>query len=357
MGATGEQRIHVSAPSGSYDVVVGRGLLPEAGVRVRAALPDADGACLLVSDEHVAPLWGDVARASLEAAGLAVSTLVLPAGEPTKCLASLGRVLEAAAEAGLTRRSTIVALGGGVIGDLAGFAAATYMRGCNLVQLATSLLAMVDSSVGGKTAIDLPQGKNLAGAFYQPALVLCDLDALGTLPQDFWVDGSGEVVKYGVMSDPELFAWLDEPLPAQVERVVARCVAIKRDVVEADEREGGVRKKLNLGHTVGHAIERLSGFSVSHGRAVAAGCAIMARSCAAQGRCTPEVAARVEAQLRTHGLPCGCDYGAHELFEAALSDKKRVGGHIDVVVIRDIGHTEVARLELPQLEELIAAGL
>ena len=356
VGSLGERLIHVSA-SGSYDVAVGRGLLAEAGARVRAALPGADDAVLLVSDEHVAPHYEGCVRASLEAAGFAVQVLVLPAGEPTKCLANLGRVLEAAAEAGLTRQSTIVALGGGVIGDLAGFAAATYMRGCHLAQIATSLLAMVDSSVGGKTAIDLPQGKNLAGAFYQPALVLCDLDALATLPADFWADGTGEIVKYGIMSDPELFGWLDESLAPQVERVVARCVAIKRDVVEADEREGGLRKKLNLGHTVGHAIERLSGFGVSHGRAVAAGCAIMARACAAQGLCETQVAARIEAQLRTHGLPLGCDYPAHDLFEAALSDKKRVGDHIDVVLVRGIGSTEVRRLSLPELEALIAAGV
>ena len=356
VGERGERLIRVSA-SGSYDVAVGRGLLDEAGARVREALPAADDAVLLVSDENVAPHYAGRVADSLGAAGFSASTLVLPAGEPTKCLANLGRVLEAAAEAGLTRQSTIVALGGGVIGDLAGFAAATYMRGCHLVQVATSLLAMVDSSVGGKTAIDLPQGKNLAGAFYQPGLVLCDLDALSTLSADFWADGTGEIVKYGVMSDPELFDWLDEPLGAQVERVVARCVAIKRDVVEADEREGGLRKKLNLGHTIGHAIERLSGFGISHGRAVAAGTAIMARACAARGLCAPEVVGRVEAQLRTHGLPTGCTFGAHELFEAALSDKKRVGDAIDVVLVRGIGSTEVRRVALPELEALIEAGV
>ncbi|MBS5450101.1 MAG: 3-dehydroquinate synthase [Coriobacteriia bacterium] len=356
VGERGERLIRVEA-SGSYDVAVGRGLLDEVGARVRAALPAADAAVLVVSDEHVAPHYAARVETSLRSAGFAPTTLVLPAGEPTKCLANLGRVLEAAAEAGLTRQSTIVALGGGVIGDLAGFAAATYMRGCHLVQVATSLLAMVDSSVGGKTAIDLPQGKNLAGAFYQPSLVLCDLDVLATLPPEFWADGTGEIVKYGIMCDPELFEWLNAPLAPQVERVVARCVAIKRDVVEADEREGGLRKLLNLGHTVGHAIERLSGFGVSHGRAVAAGCAIMARACAAKGLCSADVAARVEAQLRVHGLPTGCDYAPHDLYEAALSDKKRVGSTMDVITVRDVGHTEVRRLDLPAFEALVAAGV
>ncbi len=356
----GERRIRVTA-SGSYEVVVGRGLIAQLGARALEAAQDQgrklDGSCLLVSDSHVGPLYAATARASLEEAGLTVAYRELPAGERTKCLASYGQLLEAAAEAGLTRSGLVVALGGGVIGDLAGFVAATYMRGVALVQVATSLLAMVDSSVGGKTAVDLPQGKNLVGAFWQPELVLCDLDALRTLPAEYLSDGMGEVVKYGVMADPELFGWLQEPLAGQEGRVVERCVSIKRDVVEADEREGGARKMLNLGHTVGHAIERLSDFSVPHGHAVAAGCAIMARACAAKGLCTAQDAARIVDELRAQGLPTGTDYAADDLFQAALADKKRVGDAIDVVLIRGVGTSEVRRVPLAQLRELIEAGL
>lgn len=349
------ETVHVAA-SGSYDVVIGRGLLKEAGARMRAALPKADSAVLVVSDSHVWPLYGELLTASLAEAGYCVHFLVIEAGEASKCLASYGELLEEAASQGLTRSSTVVALGGGVVGDLAGFGAATYMRGCHLVQIATSLLSMVDSSVGGKTAVDLPQGKNLAGAFYQPSLVLCDLDCLATLPSLYRSDGTGEVVKYGVMANAELFDWLQEPLAGQEERVVARCVSIKRDVVEADEREGGLRKLLNLGHTVGHAIELLGAYRIPHGHAVAAGMAIMARACAAKGWCTPEDAARIDAMLRVHGLPTGSLRSPADLYEAALHDKKRTGDTIDVVIVRSVGATEVRRLSLAEFKELVALG-
>lgn len=355
----GNVRVIATVPvkaSGAYDVVFGHGLLAEAGARVRAALLEADDAVLLVTDRHVDATYGDLVVSSLVEVGFDVERVVLQPGETTKCLASYGELLEAAACAGLTRKSTVVALGGGVMGDLAGFAAATYMRGCHLVQLATSLLAMVDSSVGGKTAIDLGQGKNLAGAFHQPDLVLCDIDCLATLPDLYLCDGTGEVMKYGVMADPELFGWLEGPLAGQEDRVIPRCVGIKRDVVEADEHEGGVRKLLNLGHTVGHAIELLSGYEVAHGHAVAAGMAIMARGCAAKGWCSPADSARIDAALRTHGLPTGSLRTPEELCGAAMHDKKRVGDAIDVVVVRGIGQTEVRRLSMGELGELVALG-
>ncbi len=355
-----ERRIRVRA-SGSYDVVVGRGLIGRVGELVRDAEAaegrSLDGTCLVVSDDNVGPLYADAACASLRAAGFDAHDVRMPAGEATKCLARYGELLGAAADAGLTRSGLVVALGGGVIGDLAGFVAATYMRGCRLVQVATSLLAMVDSSVGGKTAIDLPQGKNLAGAFLQPDLVVCDLDALRTLPASFLSDGTGEVVKYGIMCDPELFAWLEAPVMGQEGRVVARCVAIKRDVVEADEREAGERKRLNLGHTVGHAIERCSGYTIPHGHAVAAGCAIMARACAAHGLCAGEDAARIVRMIAGHGLPTTTTYGADELYAAALHDKKRVGDGMDVVLVRGVGATEIRRVSLPELREIIEEGL
>ena len=349
------ETVHVDASS-PYDVVVGRGLLDELGERMRATLPTCDDTVLLVTDENVEEHYAERVCASLERAGFTLCCATLPPGEPTKCLDSYMQLLALAAELGLTRSSTVVALGGGVMGDLAGFVAATYMRGCNLVQVPTSLLAMVDSSVGGKTAVDLPQGKNLVGAFYQPCLVLCDLDCLATLPARFMGDGTGEVVKYGVMSDPELFGWLEKPLAGQEERVVARCVQIKRDVVEADEREGGMRKLLNLGHTVGHAIELLGEYRIPHGHAVAAGTAVMARACAAKGWCSEEDARRIEGMLAVHGLPTGTRFALEDLYTAALHDKKRNGDAIDVVLVRGIGRSEVRRVSLEEFAELLALG-
>ncbi len=342
--------------SGAYDVVVGRGLLAEAGPRIREAVPSADDAVLLVTDGNVGAIYAECVKASLAGAGFRVETCVIEPGEASKCLKTYGSCLEAAARLGLTRQSIVVALGGGVVGDLAGFVAATYMRGCRFVQLPTSLLAMVDSSVGGKTAVDLPQGKNLVGSFYQPNLVLCDLDCLATLPELYRSDGTGEVVKYGVMADAELFGWLEQPLVGQEERVVPRCIAIKRDVVEADEREGGLRKLLNLGHTVGHAIELLGDYRIPHGHAVAAGMAIMARACAAKGWCSKEDSSRIEAMLHVHDLPTGSSRSVGDLCAAAMHDKKRVGDHIDAVVVRAIGTTEVKRLSIPEFEELVALG-
>lgn len=355
MAANVFETVRVEA-SGSYDVVVGRGLLDEVGARVRAAVPGADDLCLLVTDDNVEPLYADRVASSLEEAGFAVSVVSFPAGEQTKCLESFTQVLSVAATLGLSRSSVIAALGGGVVGDLAGFAAATYMRGCHLVQIATSLLAMVDSSVGGKTAVDLPQGKNLVGAFYQPDVVLADLDCLATLPAAYLSDGTGEVVKYAVMADPELFGWLERPLAGQEERVVARCVSIKRDVVQADEREAGMRKLLNLGHTVGHAIELLGAYRIPHGHAVAAGTAIMARACAAKGWCSEEDAHRIEAMLAVHGLPCGTRFAVDDLCAAALHDKKRVGGFFDVVAVRGVGACEVRRVDIEGFNELVRLG-
>lgn len=356
MSARVFETVRVAASSKPYDVVVGRGLLDEAGESIRGVLPDADDAVLLVCDSNTDALYSQAVGSSLAAAGFKVDRAVVQAGERSKNLDAYRALLEEAARFGLTRTSTVVALGGGVVGDLAGFAAATYMRGCHLVQLATSLLAMVDSSVGGKTAVDLPQGKNLAGAFHQPNLVLCDLDCLGTLPPTYLADGMGEVAKYAVMADPELFGWLERPLAGQEERVVARCIALKRDVVEADEREAGVRKLLNLGHTVGHAIELLSGYAVPHGHAVAAGTAIMARACAARGWCPAEDAGRIEALLRAHGLPTCSERDPSELAEAARNDKKRAGDAIDVVAVRGIGSCEVRRMGLGEFAELVELG-
>ena len=265
--------INVNA-SRSYDVIIGSGIIDTLGDRVKA-LTNASKVCI-VSDSNVFPLYGKTVSDSFAHAGLYSVHFVFPAGETSKNGSTYLSLLNFLAESKISRSDCIVALGGGVVGDLAGFASATYLRGIPFVQIPTSLLAMVDSSVGGKTAIDLPAGKNLCGAFYQPLLVLCDTDALNTLPEDVFRDGCAEVIKYGVLFDADLFAHLMDRGPGfDREAVISRCVELKRDVVAQDEFDTGVRMKLNLGHTIGHGIEAGTDYTVTHGKAVAAGMAIV----------------------------------------------------------------------------------
>ena len=253
-----------------YDVRIGSGLLGRCGDYLAALLGQRRIAVL--ADDTVASLYLDTVTAALEDAGFAVCSHIFPSGEGRKNLSTLTELLEFLASEHLTRTDCVAALGGGVTGDMAGFAAAVYLRGIRYVQLPTTLLAAVDSSVGGKTAVDLTAGKNLAGAFCQPAAVICDTDCLKTLPPDVFADGAAEAVKTGVLSDEALFALFEDgTLTADPGEVIARCVAYKAGVVERDEKEQGERKLLNLGHTVGHAIEKCSGYVIPHGHAVAAG--------------------------------------------------------------------------------------
>ena len=258
----------------------------------------------------------------------------------------------------LTRTDLIVALGGGVVGDLAGFAAACYLRGIRFIQVPTTLLAAVDSSVGGKTAIDLDAGKNLAGAFWQPSLVLCDTDTLSTLPEEIFRDGCAEVIKYAVLYDPELIQQLLESgLDFDRESVITRCVQWKRDVVMEDEFDTGARMKLNLGHTFGHGVEAKSHFSVSHGKAVAIGMAMVGRASAKSGICSEETSHRIQKILQLFGLPVSTEYTAEELYTYTLSDKKRSGGSLTLIVPKEIGHCEGISVPVDQLPSFIEAGL
>ena len=252
----------------------------------------------------------------------------------------------------------MAALGGGVTGDMAGFAAACYLRGVRCVQLPTTLLSAVDSSVGGKTAIDLAAGKNLAGAFLQPAAVLCDTDCLRSLPAEVFADGAAEAIKTGVLDDEGLFALFEDgTLTTAPDEVIARCVRYKAGVVERDEKEQGERKLLNLGHTAGHAIEKCSGYAIPHGHAVAAGLAIIARSAEALGWTEEPIAARIAACLAKNGLPTGTNYTAEALAEAALADKKRSGGDITLVIPKKIGVCELKKVPIADLLPIIRAGL
>ena len=341
--------------SKTYLVEVGKGLLPTVGARIAKLLPPPRK-IMLVSDDTVAALYTKTACASLKEAGYTVSTFIFPHGEASKTTNTLVDLWNAMAENDLSRSDIAVALGGGVVGDITGFAAATYLRGIACYQIPTTLLAMVDSSVGGKTAVDLPLGKNLCGAFSQPIGVLCDTDVLKTLPDDIYADGCAEVIKYGYISDPTLLSWLEESFENDPERVIARCIANKRDVVEEDEQDNGNRQLLNLGHTGGHAVERLSNFTISHGSAVAIGMLLAAKAAAARGICPPSVPAHMEQMLRRYHLPTVCPYTADRLAEAALSDKKRRGESITLILPTSLGKSVLFPVATSDLADLFAQG-
>jgi 3-dehydroquinate synthase len=336
----------------AYDVVVGDGLIATAGQRLRAL---GFARAFVVADETVDRLHGDRLRAGLEEAGVTHAGMTVPPGEGSKSFDGLRSVLAAMADAGLDRKVAVVALGGGVTGDLAGLAAALWMRGVALIQIPTTLLAQVDSSVGGKTAIDLPHGKNLVGAFHQPRLVLADVDALGTLPERQLRSGWAEALKHGLICDPDYFARLtgEDAAALTGDRaalacVVARSVEIKAQVVGQDEKEAGARALLNLGHTFGHAVEAELGFDdavLTHGEAVAIGCCLAFRCSAAQGLCDAEEAERVTKAFADAGLPTRLPHGlsADGLLARMREDKKAQGGRLTLILARGIGRAFVEK--------------
>ena len=349
------QTIHVHTQP-EYDVTIGPGLLKECGSRLKEVLPLCHMA--VVTDSNVAPLYLETVKSSLLEAGFKVSAYTFPAGEESKNFDTLSNILEFLAQEQLTRIDCVAALGGGVTGDMAGLAAALYLRGVKYVQLPTTLLSAVDSSVGGKTAIDLKAGKNLAGAFLQPSAVLCDTDCLKTLPRHVLADGAAEALKTGVLCSEALFARMEFGLRvSELEEIIAQCVAFKAGVVERDEKEQGERKLLNLGHTVGHAIEKCSDFRIPHGHAVAAGLAVTARAAEALGWTEEPIAGRIAACLAQNGLPTGANFSSEDLAEAASADKKRAGGDITLVVPKRIGLCELKKIPVSELLPVIRAGL
>ncbi len=363
--------------STEYSVVIGRGILASAGEMI---LPLFTGRKLcLVTDSTVEKLYADTVTKSLSNAGFDVCRFVFPAGEESKCMATYAALQEFLAENRLSRKDGIVALGGGVTGDLAGFAAATYLRGIDFVQIPTTLLAAVDSSVGGKTGIDLAAGKNLCGAFHQPRLVICDIDTITTLDYMDYIGGMAEVIKYGVIRDAELFGLLedrvsdmykahkgdDEDAMELLEQVIATCVGIKRDVVEADEFEGGLRAILNFGHTAAHSIENISGYKIPHGVAVAVGMGTAAEYAYKKGMLAFDEAVRIWEIIDAYDLTSSEEAAAEwyeldpKLFtpqamaEVALSDKKAGGGSINLVIPTAIGSCEIVKTPTDKLIEFM----
>ncbi|MBQ3125583.1 MAG: 3-dehydroquinate synthase [Clostridia bacterium] len=333
------------------DVLIARGLIDQAGIKLAEVIRPCR--TVVVSDENVAPLYADRVCKSLATAGFTPSTVVLPAGEATKCGMQYIALLEKMAEAELTRSDLIVALGGGVIGDLAGFAAATYLRGIAVAQIPTTLLAAVDSSVGGKTAIDLQAGKNLVGAFHLPIRVLCDPATLSTLPPEQMAVGMAESIKYGVLFDEALFELLANGAPPELGETISRCVGLKQAVVARDFHDKGERQLLNLGHTFGHAIEACSGYTILHGEAVAIGMRMAARAALLLGIAEEDICDAVTSALLAADLPITTPYSAEALTAAALHDKKRAGGTINLVLPVRIGKCVLHPLPVEQLGNLM----
>jgi len=331
------------------------GLLSKAGARIAAICKGEMAA--LVTDDTVNELYGDTVEQSLRAAGYATTRFVFPHGEQSKNMETYTSLLCALTAANLTRSDVVVALGGGVVGDLAGFAAATYLRGVKFAQIPTTLLAMVDSSVGGKTAVDLPAGKNQVGAFYQPDLVLCDAGALKTLPAEILHDGCAEMIKHGVILSAELFELLKEPILPQMEDIIARNVTIKRDIVVADERDTGIRQILNFGHTIGHGIEKHSNYGITHGKAVAIGMVIASRGAARMGLCGEDCHAEIAEAVRRYQLPAETDIPPESLIEAAFFDKKRSGQRITLILPERIGKCVAKSFSMDELANFIRLGM
>lgn len=336
-----------------YNVHIGSGMINTAGSTMKDLC--LSGKVLIISDDNVAPLWLDTVKSSLNENGFDVYEFIIPHGEESKNANNLISILNFAAENNFSRSDTFLALGGGVVGDLCGFAAAVYMRGIGFVQLPTSLLAAVDSSVGGKTAIDLNSGKNLAGAFHQPKLVICDTDCFKTLPEEEFANGMGEVIKYGMFCDSELLDMLTDEF--DIKEIVARCVTIKARVVEADEFEKGERAFLNFGHTVAHAIELLSGYSIPHGSAVAAGMVAITKACVKKGICEAEALDILLSLLKKFNLPEKFDFGIDEIYNATLRDKKNANGKITLVLPTAKGGSTLKKCDYYELKELITLGL
>jgi len=319
----------------SYDIFVGGGLLPQCGRFCREI--NGGERAVIVSDSNVFPIYGKTVGDSLKSAGYAVDSFMFEAGEPRKRLETVTDIYHTLAKNSIGRGDIIVALGGGVTGDMAGFAAATWMRGIQYIQIPTSLLAQVDSSVGGKTGVDIADGKNLVGAFWQPSRVIADTGTLSTLPAETLTDGMAEVIKTAAIRDAELFKLLEQKSSPNDE-IIARCIDIKRGVVQRDERESGERRLLNFGHTLGHALEKFYGYtSMSHGRGVAIGMAAVTRVSEARTLTAAGTSARLEALLKRCGLPAKDTANAEKLTKSFGLDKKRESHILPLILLREIG--------------------
>lgn len=341
--------------SKKYDCLIGKDLLSRAG----ELISDITQICkvMLVSDDIVFPLYGETVVKSLKNAGFLVETFVFKNGEKHKNIDTVGELLEKMCAANMTRTDIIVALGGGVVGDLAGFGAAIYQRGIKFVQIPTTLLAAVDSSVGGKTGVDLKGGKNQIGAFWQPSLVICDINTFDTLPKEQYACGCAEIIKYAVISSEEFFIKLNNtPVKDMYEEVVSTCVKTKRDYVLEDEFDTGVRMFLNFGHTFGHAVEACSNFKILHGQAVAIGMAFITSVAVKKGICKADTYDRLLSILKKYDLPIRSNFNAEEIKKTMLVDKKNAGDNIRLIVPQKIGKCKIESVKKDEIDSHLTLG-
>ncbi len=350
--------VHVDLGPKSYDIEIERGILPYIGSKIKKLLPKTEKIAI-ITDSHVGPLYASLLQESLEKEGFAVTVLTFPAGEGSKNLQTLGFLYDGLAEAGLTRSDAIVALGGGVTGDMGGLAAATFLRGIAFVQIPTSLLATVDSSVGGKVAIDLSGGKNLVGAFYQPKAVYIDPDVLKTLPARYLHDGLAEVIKYGCIMDKELFMMLekiqnDAELLTRADEIIEICCRIKARIVEHDEFDTGERMLLNFGHTLGHAVEKTFCFDrYSHGEGVSIGMVLLTRRSEKLGLTESGTTDRIAELLQKFQLPVAVDMRQEDFLQAIALDKKKRGSHLTLILLKKIGESYLLKVEFSELTKYL----
>ncbi len=346
------EKVSVKA-STPYEILIDKGILDSTGEFIRSV--KSSGKVAVITDDNVKGHYGERVMKSLESAGFSPKMYVFPHGEASKNHTTLLGIYDFLSASGYTRSDFIVALGGGVVGDTAGYAAATYMRGIDFVQIPTTVVSQADSSVGGKTAVDIKGGKNLVGAFHQPRLVICDTDTLNTLTPEFFSDGMAEVVKHGMIKSAELFEILSaKDIKANIVDIMKRNVSIKGQVVENDEREKGERMLLNFGHTLGHALEKYYNFTgLTHGCAVAVGMSTFTHIAERRGMCKAGVAEKLDALLQKCGLPITDDAPMDELFKISLGDKKHLANGMNVVICSDIGESKVVRMSVDEYAEFL----
>ena len=330
------KKLTVNAMSASYDILIEQGILSSCAQYISPFIRGKK--IMIVCDTNVAPLYLEEVKNSFSDTDFEIYSHIFTAGEQSKHLGTVSQIYDALSENGFDRKDMLVALGGGVCGDIVGFTAATYMRGIDFVQIPTTLLSQVDSSVGGKTGVDTKYGKNLVGAFYQPKLVLIDKNTLNTLSDHYFADGMGEVIKYGCIKDKNLFDMLcDCNICDNIEQIIYKCLEIKRDVVNEDEKESGIRMILNFGHTFGHAIEKLSNFSLSHGECVAKGMVLITKASENKGITQQGTASKIEDLCKKCNLDFSTSFAISDICEVAKGDKKGSGENLNLVLIKEIG--------------------
>ena len=333
-----------------YEVRVGNGLINNIAREI-SDLKQTTEKCMIISDDTVWSLYGEKLSNSLHDSGYIVNHATFPHGEGSKNMETVQFLLDSCFKAGLTRSDFMIALGGGIVGDVCGFVSSIYLRGIDFIQIPTTLLAAIDSSVGGKTGVNTEYGKNLVGAFHQPLRVICDTDTFDTLPYDVYTAGICEALKYGVIRDKELFDLIGN---GDIENVVCRCIEIKANIVERDEFDHGERQLLNFGHTFGHSIEALSDFKISHGHAVGLGMLLISRACENKGMCESGISAKIEKALKMFEIDTDIQYSYKELASGAMSDKKRKGDKITLVIPEKLGKCVLYTISADKLEEFIS---